>query len=340
MRLADMSDVVPPLTDPEIDRVVSEYVPRMARYEEAALLVEQRLRRELRANAIRSMLSSRAKHPDDLREKLTRKRTDARYAYSNLSTTLESVVTDLAGCRVLVYRLEDQHKAFELVRRVFTVPPVRNAIEHHDRPSGYRAIHVLVRVGDDEERFSLRGAVCEIQIASFGAHVFNELEHDIAYKDHECPPTGAEREILDDLRCAARLIDRAAERLMLARGDSVVRQTRVLTSAEDLQLVLERAAGRKLHGEFDRLFKFLNIVLEPLTAATVAALGPIAELLSAGEQRAKKASLEYTDDVMSIALALTDRFAPELRESVRSQRGRPTLFKKSVEQYLDWEQRQ
>jgi len=334
---ASMSPVESSLTDPEIDRIITDYQPRMARYEEAAVLIEGRLRRELRAHAIRAVLSSRAKHPEDLREKLTRKRLDERFSYANLSRSLETVVTDLAGCRVLVYRLEDQTKTVELLRRTFAIAPLDNAVEHHDKLSGYRAHHVLLRLSEDEERIALRGAVCEVQIVAFGAHVFNELEHDIGYKDKHCPPTNAEKEILDDLRCAARLLDRAAERLMVERGEAVARQTRMLTSAEDLQLVLERAAGRKLQGEFDRLFRFLNTVLEPLTAASVASLGDIDALLKQGAERAAAARLGAVDDVVSIALALIDRFELELRETVRSQRGRPTLFKKSVEQYLDRE---
>src|SRR5258708_17372780 len=96
-----------PLEDLEIDALVQSYIHQMALFEEAALLIEQRLRSELRANAVRALLSSRAKHPEDLRAKLQRKRADPRYAASALHERMDFVVTDLAGCRALVYQEPD-----------------------------------------------------------------------------------------------------------------------------------------------------------------------------------------------------------------------------------------
>ena len=58
------------LTEEQIGQIVDAYRLQMARYEAVAKLVEQRLRRELRAAALPVLLSSRAKHSEDLREKL------------------------------------------------------------------------------------------------------------------------------------------------------------------------------------------------------------------------------------------------------------------------------
>lgn len=73
----------------------------MARYENVARHVEQRLRREFRAAAIPVLLSSRAKHPEDLREKLRRRNAanDSRYQYEPLVRDVNQIVTDVAGCR-------------------------------------------------------------------------------------------------------------------------------------------------------------------------------------------------------------------------------------------------
>ncbi|HRI66867.1 MAG TPA: hypothetical protein PK156_21620, partial [Polyangium sp.] len=57
------------LTEPQIERLVLQYTREMARYEKAAEIVANRLRRELRAEArLRHLISFRAKHPDDLHE--------------------------------------------------------------------------------------------------------------------------------------------------------------------------------------------------------------------------------------------------------------------------------
>src|SRR5262249_29082758 len=58
------------LTEAQIEQIAQRYKLEMVRYEGAARFVEQRLRRELREAAIPALLSSRAKHPGDVREKL------------------------------------------------------------------------------------------------------------------------------------------------------------------------------------------------------------------------------------------------------------------------------
>jgi len=323
-----MSDPIPtPLTDPEIDILVGRYVEAMARYEETARLVEDRLRRALRANAVRALLGSRAKHPDDLREKLARKRGDARYRFSNLDARMNEVVTDLAGCRVMVYRYSDVENVERIVRDALDVSTLPGAFERHHKESGYRATHVLVRVGDDIDRVSLRGAICEVQVTSLAAHVFNELEHDIAYKDHDCPPTEAEREGVAEVRHVTWLVDRSVERLLVERAKAVRAQTVPLKDPEELQFALEQSAGRRLHGEFVRLFRLLGAVIQPFTPA---ALGPVPELLERGQLRARELDVQGADDVVHLTLALFDDYADEFEQLVREQRGPATLLKKAV----------
>ena len=320
----------PSLTDPEIEILVGRYIREMARYEEAARLVEDRLRRELRANAIRALLSSRAKHPEDLRGKLAKKRSDVRYAFTALDRAMNDIVTDLSGCRVMVYRRSDVDKVEHAVKAALDVAEVPNAVKHHNRPSGYRATHILVRISENEERISLRGAICEVQIVSLASHVYNELEHDISYKDHDCPPSAAELGFLEDVLHAARLVDSASELLLKERSASVNRQTARLNDAEELRFALEHAAGRPLQGEFGRLFKLLDTAVQPLTAGTLADFGPVHELLDRGLQHAQRLGIEETDDAVLLALALFDEYADEFSQVVREQRGRATLLKKAI----------
>lgn len=96
------------LTEPEIERLVLQYTREMARYEKAAEIVANRLRRELRAEArLRHLISFRAKHPDDLHEKLRRKAMDPRYSnYDDLRENLNSN----APRRVFALRFDAEKK--------------------------------------------------------------------------------------------------------------------------------------------------------------------------------------------------------------------------------------
>lgn len=316
-----------PLTDPEIDVLVARYVREMARYEEVATLIERRLRRALRADAIRALLSSRAKHPDDLRGKLERHRDDARYTFQALDQDLNEVVTDLAGCRVMIYRPSDIGMVERLVKETLAVAPLPTAFEQHDKSSGYRATHVLVRVRDEEERLSLRGATCEVQISSLAAHVFNELEHDIGYKDDHCAPTEGTRGALEEVRRLSWVLDRSVERLVVERTEALRMQTAALESAEELRFTLEQIMDRPLDGDFARLFQLLDVVFQPLTAFVLASLG--SPVFEAGKRKAAHLGITDDDDV-HFALGLFDDYADILQGFVRAQRGPATLLKRAI----------
>jgi hypothetical protein len=186
---------------------------------------------------------------------------------------------------------------------------------------------VLVRLPDDIDRLSLRGTICEVQITSLAAHVFNEMSHDIDYKDHDCPPTPAELDSLAEVRYVTWLLDRSVERLVVDRAKAVRMQTVPLKNAEELQFALEQEANRRLHGEFVRLFRLLSTGFEPLTPAV---FGSIPELLRQGEKRAEELGFTGADDVVHIALALFDDNAAEFEQVVREQRGPATLLKKAI----------
>jgi hypothetical protein len=232
----------------------------------------------------------------------------------------------------MVYRFSDVEKVERIVRESFDLDEGDKAFERHEKPSGYRATHILVTVAAAEERLSLRGALCEVQITSLASHVFNELEHDIGYKDHECAPTDAERAALTEVMYAARLLDPAVERLLETRAESVQHQTVPLKDAEELRFALEHGAGRPLHGEFARLFRMLDAAVQPLTAGALAQLGSADELLERGARHAERLGLGLTktDDVVHVALAVFEKYSSEIEQFVREQRGPSTLLKKAV----------
>lgn len=326
-----MPPVPPPLSAPEIEDVVDGYKLQMTRYEEAALLIERRLQRELRAEAIRCLLSSRAKHPDELREKikLNNRKRDPRYVVAALGKDVGKIVTDLAGVRVLVYQADDVDKVRRVVRTQLRLAPCPRNDEFHDRPSGYWAAHLIVEVSDDE-RASLRGTYCEVQVTTVAAHVFNELEHDITYKTHGVDCGVAEEKTLRDVKAAARLLDRAAERLLAEHGKTVMDTQREIVDASQVQFIFEQRVGRKLSGDFERLFRFVRSSIARLTAETIKTLGEPPQLLQRGEEIAASEGWNDADDVARIVMGLYASYEAELESFIRGP-GRPGSFKRAVE---------
>jgi ppGpp synthetase/RelA/SpoT-type nucleotidyltranferase len=301
----------PGLTDPQISKIVTRYQQEMVRYEEAAHAVELRLRRELRGAASPSLLSSRAKHPDDLRGKLKGKRD--KFIYETVLEDLSLGITDLAGCRVLVYHNEDEAAAAKIVEETFDLAS-RDGKEYetHDKDTGYRGIHFLVSLGDEVARQSLFGTVCEVQVTTLSSHVFNEIEHDILYKDHGVPGDGLKGE-LKALFYASRLLDKMVRGVRELRTEAVRQHQTPLVDAEQLRFTLERAAGRPLRGDFQRLFRMLAQVIHPFTVKAIDDLGEMPRVIESGRVEAERLDLRNKDkdDVALIALGLVPRFRDE-----------------------------
>lgn len=333
------STSTPSLSEPQIEGIVEAYRLQMTRYEEAALLVERRLLRELRAEAVRCLLSSRAKHPDDLRDKiqLKNRKHDSRYGLDTLARDVGKVVTDLAGVRVLVYQVDDVAKVQRVVRTQLRLAPCQRNDEVHDKLDGYWAAHLIVEIADDE-RTSLRGTFCEVQVTTVAAHVFNELEHDIKYKTHGVDVGDAETKTLLDLKAAARLLDRAAERLLIERGETAIRTQREISDASQIQFIFEQRAGRKLSGDFERLFRFVRASVDKLTAATLDSIGQPQELLRRGDEIATAVGWADADDVAKLVMGLYDSYEVEL-EALVNRPGRPGSFKHAVEVARDFKVR-
>ncbi len=67
---------------------------------------------------------------------------------------MNEIVTDLAGCRVMVYRYSDVDNIERIVRETLELSSLPNSFEKHEKDSGYRATHMLVQLSDTEERLS------------------------------------------------------------------------------------------------------------------------------------------------------------------------------------------
>ncbi|MCX4241538.1 nucleotidyltransferase family protein [Paraliomyxa miuraensis] len=327
------------ITPGEIEVVVGLYRDSMARYEEAGAVLEHRLRRELRAAGIKALVLSRAKHPDEVRRTLAEQRSadepsSPTLTYTRLTTELNRLVPDLARARVIVYHPVDEQAAFELILRRFPLADVPNPIEH--KADRARASRALVDLDESFDRPSLRGSIVEVQVASISSHIFNELESDIAYRpDAEDIPREV-HEGIDDLLHLSRLTDRAVERLLDARRRRLLDANHPLESPEDLRHALEHSVGHTLTGDFMRLFRLMDSVIEPLTSGALAGLGTTAEMLERGVEVAGELGLHETggdDDVLCYTLALMPTFGPEFQDLAKSWRGPTNDMKNAI---LGW----
>lgn len=313
-----------------INELVEQYLREMARYEKAAGAVADRLRRELRAEArLRHLISFRAKHPEDLREKLRHKAGDPRYSEAALRRNLNDVVTDLAGCRVVVYVPEDEIRVVELIDRKLTPAPREDARpKPYKRETGYRATHRLVLASQDD--MVLHGAVCEIQVTTLSAHLFNELEHDITYKEHGQTPSSAERDFLVDLRRVTELADRQVMHLLEARRKSS-RQRDLIDTPETLRFALESECDRALTGDFARLFRMLEATMLDLSFSAIRHTSP-KETLERGRGKAEEYGLPAADvdDVVLFVLGL-EGFADEFVKQGSSWRGPRTSLRRALD---------
>lgn len=323
----------PQLTEPQIDVIVTRYLREMARFEKTAAAVAERLRRELRAEGhLRYLLSFRAKHPDDLRGKLRRKSGEkaARYTFESLSEDIGNVVTDLAGCRVVVYSVPDEERVSALVRRAFAIPRRHDAKPPpHRRASGYQATHTLVLAPEAHDDTSVRGTICEVQVATVAAHLFNELEHDITYKELGHSATDAEKRLLASVERSCKVADHLVEQLLLERTRGKARLTR-LEDAAELRLALEQVTGRPLVGDFVRLFRMLDAVIDPLTPATLAQLGEPGEILTRGQRTAEKLG-ETADDVVAFVLGILPEYKAEFSLMATHWRGPRTVLRRAIQ---------
>jgi ppGpp synthetase/RelA/SpoT-type nucleotidyltranferase len=213
------------------------------------------------ANAIRAQVTSRAKTSRSLEGKLRRfaKRSD-----KNMPTVdaVFEQIGDLAAVRVATYRPEDQDRVVEEIKKLFSggkEPDV--AVDNKDKLKNggfYRATHCQAALRDEElvgTYENLKGTSCEIQICSMMAHVFNEVEHDIAYKPEGGGPQEAEKGLLDALGHLTRTGDHIVSQLLAANETRMKEQVGDFNDAFDFVARLRKEfPGADLSGNAGQLF--------------------------------------------------------------------------------------
>ncbi|MEZ7891211.1 MAG: hypothetical protein QMC67_05655 [Candidatus Wallbacteria bacterium] len=126
-------------------------------------------------------------------------------------------ITDVIGVRVITYIENDIHKISKIIDSLF------DKVEEHSidkseelgiNKIGYRSLHKVVKLKNDDPKFSVYGSVCvEIQVRSILEHAWAEIEHDKNYKFQGELPLGIKRQ-LNLLAGALELIDKNINRVV------------------------------------------------------------------------------------------------------------------------------
>ncbi|KAF2122985.1 hypothetical protein BDV96DRAFT_561791 [Lophiotrema nucula] len=217
-------EVPPPVKKFVEEEYSFEHYDRLAQY------VEGVLKEDLKLGGVKQFkLSSRAKDPDSLKEKLIVRYEKKQYKDKD---DIQKDVLDLAGVRIILYMpTADEYEKIEKViqqrwgkdvkPKRHPPPPEEEKKEdkeedrkeekqkkktkrkYQPRHLGYRAIHYRIPITEGLKAGKYRwqkNDVVEIQVVSALTHAWAEVGHDILYKSYVYgPPTFQEERTLDSL---------------------------------------------------------------------------------------------------------------------------------------------
>lgn len=161
------------------------------------------LRDKISESGIRAIVSSRAKNPQRLRDKIYAR--NQKKKYKSVDSIRDDIV-DLSGVRVALYFPTDIEKIAQIIHETHTVecevifPDRKNKKKEGKRFDGYHASHFRAKISpfaEIEQR--LCEARIEIQVASLLMHAWAEVEHDLDYKPIGGNLGNEESMILDEL---------------------------------------------------------------------------------------------------------------------------------------------
>lgn len=170
---------------------------------------------------------------------------------------MDEKLTDLAACRVLLYRPEEQTFVVRAIEGALKFVPGSSKSKDNAK-TGYRAHHIDVEASDPTASVPLMPTICEVQVTTVGAHIFNEVEHDISYKTHGIEPAPAMDGMLATLASQCVAVETCANAI-LAQHDRTIAETH----AEAIDVQVLRAyvfarTGRLVHGDFNALLTLLD----------------------------------------------------------------------------------
>jgi len=257
-----------------IESFIEQYEKEFDYYSEVSKLCGRECEIALKKAGIRAIVTSRAKQPDSLREKLTSR--NKKNAYKS-STDMRNDIVDFAGVRIALYFPSARKEVDHIIRSNFILAedpkefPSSNSnnqsmVTYNKRFSGYHATHyrVLLKQNNNivyDQRFY--SAKIEIQVASVLMHAWSEVEHDLIYKPLSGNLSDDEHSILDELNGMVLSGEIALERLSSAIKRRVELDSKSFSNHFELASYLYEnfAPARNnepLMGNVELLFQFLR----------------------------------------------------------------------------------
>lgn len=207
-----------------IQEFIQQYTKEIDYYENVSRYAVQQLQQRLYESGIRAIVTSRAKSPERLKNKLENRFEEKKYK-NNIE--IYDDIVDLSGVRVALYFpgemvevdkiIKDQFILLEEPKEFSGTPSTIG--NYNKRFSGYWATHYRVSIKSDlinEQQKYYCNAKIEIQVASVLMHAWSEVEHDLVYKPYQGDLSITEYMILDELNGLVLSGELALERLQNA----------------------------------------------------------------------------------------------------------------------------
>ena len=213
-----------------INQFIKEYKDDFDFYIKLAYISQEITEDALKDAGIKSIVSSRAKKADSLREKIEKRNLEKNYE------SLEQIkndICDLSGVRIALYFPNEREDVDRIIREKFNVVNCKNFPENSGkkRPklkrSEYWANHYRVCIKDNDYSSRFKNTLVEIQVASVLMHSWAEIEHDLVYKPKNGRLSWKEHKILAGLNALIIAGEIALEKLQKTMSDRIkVRESR------------------------------------------------------------------------------------------------------------------
>lgn len=258
------------LNKEQILALVGRYEEQESDFKSLAAELHACLAEAVSSRAVRHMITHRSKGAASLERKLWKNREE--YENEEFASALSPRLKDLAAARVLLYLPDDIDRVVEAIEGHFDEKghtSVKKDLRDPNR--NYSAVHLHVTCNGSALSIAklTPETIVEIQVCTISDHLWNELEHDIIYKQPSGEPDTAQRELLLALKGELDLAARTANRLMRHTNDLIAANTARIVNADDLMDALRLRAGRRLRGDFESLFALLNGLMDPVSPAAL-----------------------------------------------------------------------
>ena len=217
--------LVPTFDDDALKGAVARYEREYDRYLKLCARVAEICRDLVDGSVIRAQVTSRAKTPKSFEAKLRRIVAGKKKPLTDIDSVFAHV-RDLSAVRVATYEARHEAQIVEKICERFVTDtgatPTAEAKDYQSDPGRrdnfYRATHIEVCLPPNDlvgTYANVARVPCEIQVCSMMAHVWNEIEHDLAYKPYSGSLSTFERDQLKHLGMMVRTADGIISQLLV-----------------------------------------------------------------------------------------------------------------------------